>query len=192
MSTFIKAKYFWIFGLILLVWLIEIVNMKTGYRFNEWAIKPRSLRGLLGIPVSPFLHDGVGHLLSNTLPFAILGSIVMMRNSKNFLYVSLLVVFLGGVLIWIMGRSSYHLGASVLIFGYFGYLVAAGWYQRTLSSIAIAVLVFIIYGGSLGGLLPVDMHVSWEGHLFGCLSGILGAWLLHRQPYKKTKTKSGI
>jgi membrane associated rhomboid family serine protease len=192
LSTFIKAKYFWIFGLILLVWLIEIVNMKTGYRFNEWAIKPRSLRGLLGIPVSPFLHDGVGHLLSNTLPFAILGSIVMMRNSKNFLYVSLLVVFLGGVLIWIMGRSSYHLGASVLIFGYFGYLVAAGWYQRTLSSIAIAVLVFIIYGGSLGGLLPVDMHVSWEGHLFGCLSGILGAWLLHRQPYKKTKTKSGI
>ena len=166
--------------------------MNTGYRLNEWAIMPRSLRGLLGIPLSPFLHDGVGHLLSNTLPFAILGSIVMMRNGEKFLYLSLLIMFLGGVLIWILGRSSYHLGASVLIFGYFGYLLAAGWYERTLSSIAVAVLVLVIYGGSLGGLLPVDMHVSWEGHLFGCLSGILGAWLLHRQPYKKTKTKSGI
>ena len=118
--------------------------MNTGYLLNEWAIMPRSLRGLLGIPISPFLHDGVGHLLSNTLPFAILGSIVMMRNGKNFLYVSLLTVFFGGILVWILGRSSYHLGASVLIFGYFGYLLAAGWYQRTLASIAVAVLVFVM------------------------------------------------
>ena len=149
---------------------------------------PRSLRGLLGIPVSPFLHDGVGHLISNSLPFAILGSIVMMRNGKNFLYVSLLIVFFGGILIWTLGRSSYHLGASVLIFGYFGYLLAAGWYERTLASVAVAVLVFVIYGGSLGGILPGDIQVSWEGHLFGFLSGIFGARLLHR----RRSEKSGI
>ena len=166
--------------------------MNTGYILNEWAIMPRSLRGLLGIPISPFLHDGVGHLLSNTLPFAILGSIVMVRNGKNFLYVSLLTVFFGGILIWILGRSSYHLGASVLIFGYFGYLLAAGWYQRTLASIAVAVLVFVIYGGSLGGIFPGEINVSWEGHLFGCLSGIFAAKLLHRRPSVKAERQPSI
>ena len=172
-----KSNLYWMLGLVLLVWLVEIVNLSMGYRLNEWGIRPRSSTGLSGILVSPFLHGGTGHVLSNTLGFAVLGSLVMIRGRMLFLQLSLLIVLLGGGLTWALGRSAYHVGASGLIFGYFGYLLARGWYERTLSSIVIALVVLVIYGGVLWGLLPTDTQISWEGHVFGFLAGILGARL---------------
>jgi membrane associated rhomboid family serine protease len=172
-----KSNLYWMLGLILLVWLVEIVSLSMGYRLNEWGILPRSSRGLVGIPVSPFLHSGIGHVISNTSGFVLLGSVVMMRGRMLFLQLSLLIVLLGGGLTWALGRSAHHVGASGLIFGYFGYLLARAWYERTLSSIVIALVVLVIYGGVLWGLLPTDTQISWEGHVFGFLAGILGARL---------------
>ena len=172
-----KSNLYWMLGLILLVWLVEIVNLSMGYRLNEWGILPRSSRGLVGIPVSPFLHGGIGHVISNTSGFVLLGGVVMMRGRMLFLQLSLLIVLLGGGLTWALGRSAHHVGASALIFGYFGYLLARVWYERTLSSIVIALVVLVIYGGVLWGLLPTDTQISWEGHVFGFLAGILGARL---------------
>lgn len=181
-----KSNLYWMLGLVLLVWLVEIVNLSMGYRLNEWGILPRSSRGLVGIPVSPFLHGGTGHVLSNTLGFAVLGSLVMIRGRMLFLQLSLLIVLLGGGLTWALGRSAHHVGASGLIFGYFGYLLARGWYERTLSSIVIALVVLVIYGGVLWGLLPTDTQISWEGHVFGFLAGILGARLFRSRQKEQT------
>ena len=181
-----KSNLYWMLGLVLLVWLVEIVNLSMGYQLNEWGILPRSSTGLLGIPVSPFLHGGTGHVLSNTLGFAVLGSLVMIRGRMLFLQLSLLIVLLGGGLTWALGRSAYHVGASGLIFGYFGYLLARGWYERTLSSIVIALVVLVIYGGVLWGLLPTDTQISWEGHVFGFLAGILGARLFRSRQKEET------
>ena len=181
-----KSNLYWMLGLVLLVWLVEIVNLSMGYQLNEWGILPRSSRGLVGIPVSPFLHGGIGHVISNTSGFVLLGSVVMMRGRMLFLQLSLLIVLLGGGLTWALGRSAHHVGASGLIFGYFGYLLARGWYERTLSSIVIALVVLMIYGGMLWGLLPTDTQISWEGHVFGFLAGILGARLFRSRQKEQT------
>lgn len=180
-----KSNLYWMLGLVLLVWLVEIVNLSMGYRLNEWGILPRSSRGLVGIPVSPFLHGGIGHVISNTSGFVLLGSVVMMRGRMLFLQLSLLIVLLGGGLTWALGRSAHHVGASALIFGYFGYLLARVWYERTLSSIVIALVVLVIYGGVLWGLLPTDTQISWEGHVFGFLAGILGGRLFRSRQKKE-------
>jgi membrane associated rhomboid family serine protease len=172
-----KSGIYWISGLVLLVWMVELANMALGHRLDEWGILPRTSRGLIGIPLSPFLHGGFGHVFSNTLPFVLLGGVVMMRGKRLFLKLSTLIVFLGGGLLWALGRPSYHVGASMLIFGYFGYLLARGWYERSLGSIAIALAVLMLYGGALLGLFPTETQISWEGHVFGFLAGIVGAHL---------------
>ncbi len=175
LSQQLKSGVFWILGFIMLIWAVELINLTIGHRLCRWGVLPRTLQGLIGIPLSPFLHFGISHVLLNTLPFIVLGGFVILQGTRQFVELSLFVIFLGGIAIWLFGRSSYHVGASGLIFGYFGFLVASGWYDRRLSSFLVAFLTLFLYGGILWGLLPIFPHLSWEGHFFGLLSGILGA-----------------
>ena len=168
------------YGLLLLmaaIWIISIVNFVLGESLNRFGIYPRSVEGLLGLVVSPFLHGGIFHLLSNTMPMLLLGGMVSLRGQVNFWGVTIAVAIVGGLGVWLMGRNAFHIGASGLVFGYFGYLVALGWFERKLSSIAIAVVTLMLYSGLLFGVLPVRSWVSWEGHLFGMLAGCLIAYL---------------
>lgn len=174
----LKTSAFWIFGCTLVIWVVELANLLLGHRLNSLGILPRSLAGLPGILLAPFLHYGIGHVLLNTIPFVILGWLVILYGGRVFLEVSVLVILVSGAGVWLFGRSGYHVGASGLIFGYFGFLVARGWYERSLSSIVIAVITTALYGGLLWGLLPLRTGVSWEAHLFGLLAGILAARLL--------------
>jgi membrane associated rhomboid family serine protease len=173
-----KVSAFWILGIVLLMWGIALVNAALGFRLSAWGIRPRTVSGLLGIPLSPFLHGGIGHVLVNTIPFIILGWLVILHGTRLFLEVSVFVILVSGAGIWLFGRSAYHVGASGLIFGYFGFLVARGYYERSLGSILVAFLTILLYGGMLWGVLPVTARISWEGHLFGLLAGILAARLL--------------
>ena len=130
--------------------------------------------GLWGIPLAPFLHGGFGHALSNTVPLLMLGGLVAARGWQTLLGVTLFVVLLGGAGVWLVARGASHIGASGLVFGYFGYLVARGWYDRRIVSILIAVVVIVVYGGLIFGVLPTDGRVSWEGHLTGLIAGVTG------------------
>lgn len=161
----------------MIIWVVELLNLVLDHRISKWGILPRTPRGLIGIPLSPFLHFGIGHVLLNTVPFVILGGFVIRRGVREFIELSFFIIFVTGAATWLLGRSAYHVGASGLIFGYFGFLVASGWYERSPSSIIIACFTVFLYGGILWGLLPVFAHVSWEGHLFGLLAGILWARL---------------
>jgi membrane associated rhomboid family serine protease len=171
----VKAAAMLVLGCVLLFWLVEFLNLSLGHSLNRLGILPRSFTGLVGIPVSPFLHSGIRHLLLNTIPFVVLGGLVSLRGIREFLELTLFVVVLGGLAVWLFGRSAYHVGASGLIFGYFGYLVASGWYERSIGSVVVAFVTLFLYGGLIWGVLPVFMYVSWEGHLFGLLAGVLGA-----------------
>ena len=131
-----------------------------------------SFRGIL---LSPMLHGSFSHLLSNTLPLLVLGGFVALRGTKTLVGVSLFVVVLGGLLVWLVGRPAIHIGASGLVFGYFGYLLAQGWYERSFVSIMVAVAVLLLYGGMIFGALPQSGFISWEGHLFGLIAGVLAA-----------------
>jgi membrane associated rhomboid family serine protease len=164
--------------MVLIIWVVELVNQLLGHRLNLFGIHPRTVAGLPGIILSPFLHTGIGHVLLNTIPLVILGWLVILHGPRVFLEVSLLIIVVSGIGVWIFGRSGYHVGASGLIFGYFGYLVARGWYERSLSSILIALVTIVLYGGILLGVLPFRAGVSWEAHLFGLLGGILAARLV--------------
>ena len=163
--------------LIVLVWCVEIVNSFFGHALNVYGIYPREAATLSGIILWAFLHSDFQHLVMNTSPLLVMGFFVAMRGVGRFVTVSLIVIVIGGIGVWCFGRSAYHIGASGLVFGYFGYLVALGIYERSIGTVAIAFLTVFYYGGIIFGVLPSDSFVSWEGHLFGLFGGIAAARL---------------
>ncbi len=177
MDLQLRKNLYWILVFVALFWIIELINSFLGHRLSSWGILPRTLTGLKGIPLSPFLHTSIIHVLFNTIPFAVLGGFVMVYGRQMFFEVSIIIIFASGIALWLFGRLSYHVGASGLIFGYFGYLVLRAWYERSLKSFVLAFLTVSLYGGIIWGLLPTFSRISWEGHLFGMLAGILAARL---------------
>lgn len=162
------------------------------HRISAFGIVPRTVDGLRGILLWPFLHASFGHVLSNTLPMAVLGGVIAMRGRRVLLQVSLTVALVSGVGVWVFARPGIHVGASGLVFGYFGYLVARGWYQRSFSAVVVAILVVFFYGGLIFGVLPSFGFVSWEGHLFGLLAGVLAAKIIdERKPGEARQVASG-
>lgn len=159
----------------------HILNMLSGYSLNAFGLQPRSIQGLLGIALSPFLHGSIGHLVSNAFPFAILSALILINGVSRYVTVSLLVVAIGGLLVWGFGRDANHVGASGWVFGLWGYLIAQAWYCRSLKSLGIGLLVLVLYGGMVFGFLPRH-GVSFESHIFGALAGWVTAWLTQSRP----------
>lgn len=165
-----------IFGFLVLLWSIEIVDtLLLGGALQHHGLRPRTLDGLLGIFTMPLLHGDWDHLASNTVPLAIFGTLVLLRGLERFLAVTAVIVLTSGTAVWIVARSSIHIGASGLIFGYLGYLMSMGFWERKLGPILLSLAVGFLYGGMLWGVLPGQPGVSWEGHLFGFLGGVLAA-----------------
>ena len=177
MITQLKSGAFLILGVVCLIWAVEAVNVLSGRQLTSLGVLPRHLSGLIGIPLSPLILGGVSHAMVNTVSFLVLGGLVALRGARALVSVSLIVILCGGAALWLFGRASYHVGASGLIFGYFGYLVARGWYERSTIAIFMALLTLFLYGGLVWGVLPSRSFISWEGHLFGMLAGVLAARL---------------
>ena len=176
-----KSSVLGILGFLAVIWAVEILNGFIGHRLSVWGILPRTTQGLIGIPLSPILHGSFSHVLSNTIPFLVLGGLVGLRGSQPLMRVSLFIIVVGGLAVWLLGRSAIHVGASGLVFGYFGYLVASGWYDRSPGTILAAIAVVVLYGSLIFGVLPTQSFVSWEAHLFGLMAGVLAARLRRRK-----------
>lgn len=159
------------------MWMVEIADQVAfDDGLDRHGILPRSLDGLDGVLWAPFLHGGLGHLVSNTLPVLVLGALVALHGVRRWLVVTLFITLVGGGLTWLFARTAIHIGASLLVFGYITYLVVIGLRERSASGIAIGLLVLLLYGGTLlAGVLPVSSAVSWEGHFFGAIAGGLAA-----------------
>lgn len=161
------------------MWAVEVVDLLPGTSIDRWGVRPRSLRGLLGIVLAPFLHVSFRHLIGNTIPFAVLGAAIALGGVRQFAEVTVITAVVSGLGIWLFGGgSTVHLGASGLVFGFLGYLVARGLVARNPWWIAGGLLVLFFYGGLLWGLLPTS-RISWLGHVFGGMGGALAAWVLH-------------
>ncbi len=175
-------------GLVALMWGVEIVNTLFFQRsigfyrvspgLDIYGIIPRHVIGLRGILFAPFLHANFAHLIGNTIPFIVLGWLIMLRETSDFLWVSVIAGFVSGLGTWIFGSAGVHIGASGVIFGYLGYLLARGYFERSMLSIAMSLFVGTLYGSLIWGILPTQIGISWEGHLFGFLGGVLAARLL--------------
>ena len=175
-----KEQAVFLLGFVAALWLIELVDQLVFHQtLDRNGIRPRSANGLPGILVAPFLHGGIGHLLANSAPLLVLGWLVLLRGMAVFLTVSAIAIVVGGLGVWLFASpNTIHIGASGLIFGYLGYLLLRGYFERSVASILVAVVVGVLYGGALWSVLPSRPGISWEGHLFGFLAGALAARLL--------------
>ena len=146
---------------------------------TKFGIIPRTSWGLIGIFTSPFLHSGIRHLVSNTIPLIVLLFILNYFYHRKAFTVIVFTVIIGGFFVWVFGRSANHIGASGLIYGLAGFLITNGFVEKKLLPLIISAGVIFLYGGLIWGVFPtVYSYVSWEGHLFGTIAGILIAFIL--------------
>ncbi len=179
----VKSQALTLGGFVATFWGVEIINLAV-FRdhLDTFGIIPRNFIGLRGIVFAPFLHGGFGHLLANTIPFVILGWLTMLQRTSDFWVVTVMTMFVGGMGVWLFAQpNSIHIGSSILIFGYLGFLLTRGYFQRNIPSIALSLLVGFIYGGMIWGVFPSSPSVSWQGHLFGFLGGVLAARLIAKE-----------
>jgi membrane associated rhomboid family serine protease len=154
-----------------------LLRALLGQNANRLAIVPRTTGGLFGIVTAPFLHGGLAHLLANLPPFVVLGALVLRHGEHTFLKVALLIAVASGLLVWLCARSAAHMGASGIVFGFFGYLVTYAYFHHTVADVVIAALVLLVYGSLLAGIKPARNGTSFEAHFFGLVAGIGVAWL---------------
>jgi membrane associated rhomboid family serine protease len=174
-----KLQITTLLGVVALLWAVEIVDQVVFNRsLDRFGIFPRTLSGLRGIVFAPFLHGDFAHLLANTLPLVTLGWLIMLRETGDWLVVTVITALCSGIGTWLIGAPSYHIGASGVLFGYFGFLLLRGYFERSVVAIGFSLLVFFLYGSIIWGVLPGQSGISWEGHLCGFLGGVLAARLL--------------
>ncbi len=166
--------------LLAVMWVLEFLDLILPLDLDYLGIHSRDASGLVGIPLAPFLHSGFEHLLANTLPFLILGTLVAWRAGGRFWSVAIIIILLGGVGVWLLGPgNAITIGASGLVFGFLGYLLARGALTRDWIDILVAAGVLLIYGSLLLGATPfgVPAGVSWLAHLTGFAAGIIAAFV---------------
>jgi membrane associated rhomboid family serine protease len=163
-------------------WAALGANALVGGALFQFGIVPRTLAGLRGIIFAPFLHGSVSHLVANTIPFVVLGWLVMLQGRGRFTRVTLAAMLGAGLGAWLLGApGTVHIGASGVIFGYLGFLMLAGWFERNFLNIALSVGVTALWGGLVFGVLPSAIGISWQAHLGGFVGGVLAARALGRR-----------
>ncbi|MDI9640305.1 rhomboid family intramembrane serine protease [Geitlerinema splendidum] len=173
--------------LVAIFWIVEIVDVVVFQgRLDTFGILPRHPIGLRGILLAPFLHGSFNHLIANTLPFLTLGWLVMLKETRDFFIVSAITLLISGLGVWLFGSPGFHIGASGVIFGYLGFLLLRGYFERSFVTIFLSVVVGFFYGSLLWGVLPTVPGISWEGHLFGFIGGGVAAYLLSDRAKSKT------
>lgn len=165
--------------------MVETINLFIARSLNIWGILPRSEEHWIGIFAAPFLHGSVSHFSSNIIPLAVFSVLVLQHGLKRFCYASVFIILVTGVLVWLFGRPAIHVGASCLIYGYFGFLIVAGFVSREFKLIIISLLVGFLYGGMIWGVLPLSPYISFESHLFGALSGAVAGFIWGKDKSKK-------
>jgi membrane associated rhomboid family serine protease len=172
-------------------WVVFVVNnlLLQGHLL-QYGIVPRQIGSLPGIIWAPFLHSSFSHLAANTLPLLVLGGILCARSRTEFALVTIAGILLGGGLTWLLARNASHVGASGLIFCYFGYLASLAYFRRTFGTLCLSVVCLFGYGGILIGVLPTTKAVSWEGHLAGLLAGVALAWVASKVRKKEAAVDS--
>ena len=168
-------------AMVALMWVLEIVDLALDQRLDGYGIEPRDVDGLDGVVTAPFLHVGFGHLIGNTLPFAVMGVVIAFEGPLRLVGVTVIAALVSGLGTWLIAPAdTIHLGASGVVFGYATYLIARGAFNRRFMELAIGVAVVVIWGGALLGGLEPQQGISWQGHLFGAIGGVVAARVLAR------------
>jgi len=161
---------------VVILFLIHSYSTYYGVRLSHYGIYPRELKGLLGILTSPFIHGDWKHLFNNSVPLILLGSALFHFYKRLAPRVWIYSILYTGILVWLGGRPSFHIGASGLVYALASFLFFSGFIRKHRPLMAISMVVVFIYGGMIWGIFPRDEHISWEGHLFGAFNGLFWAF----------------
>jgi membrane associated rhomboid family serine protease len=157
--------------LVLILWIIKMIEVRTGKNFAQYGLFPRDINHLYGILTSPFIHADWKHLFNNSVPIFILGWALFHFYNEVAWKIILWVTIMAGFWTWISARASFHIGASGLLYGMFSFLLFSGFIRRNKQLISLSFLVAFLYGSLVWGLLPIDYKTSWESHLWGFVAG---------------------
>ncbi|HQD21982.1 MAG TPA: rhomboid family intramembrane serine protease [Arachnia sp.] len=175
-------------GILAVMWALELLDAVTLNALDSFGIQPRQLSELPNILWAPLLHFGWPHLISNSVPFLVLGVLTYLSGTGRFVATTLISAIVSGLTAWLLAPpGSITAGASGVIFGYLTYLLVRGFYTRKIGQILLAVVVFAIYGTVLLGVLPGTPGVSWQAHLGGAVGGVLSAWWLHGRDLRRIR-----
>ncbi len=166
--------------LVTIIWAVFIIDLALpGITFNNFGILPRKLEGLSGIFISPFLHGGLPHITSNSIPLLALAAFVRLSIGSTQMRIVMFMGVVGsGLGTWIFGSGDLVIGASGLVFALIGFLLADAYFSPSLRSWTVAILSFILYSGALMSLFDFLPFVSWAAHFWGLVSGVAIALLL--------------
>lgn len=165
------------FFTVLLLFIIHVIKVLTHIQFGLFGIFPRDVRSLPGIFTSPFIHGSFEHLFSNILPLFATMFIILLFYKRIAIRSILLIYLLTGISVWIGARPAFHIGASGVVYGLVSFIFWLGIFRRNMKSIALALIVLIMYSGYIAGIIPNTKGISWESHLFGGFIGIFVAYL---------------
>jgi len=172
---------------VLLMWIAKLVEITAGLEFTRYGIFPLNIDGLKGILFSPFIHADFSHLISNSLPFFILGFMLVYFYRRITYQIFFLLYFLTGVSTWLIGREAWHIGASGVVYALAAFHFVSGIIRSDVRLLTLSVVVVFLYGGLVWGLLPIRPEISWEGHLSGAIWGIVLAFYYRRYIIRREK-----
>ena len=171
-----KYPFVFPFLFVLILWAIKLFEIQNNISFSHYAVFPRDLNKLFGIFVTPFVHADFEHLTNNSLPLLVLGTVVFYFYREVAVKIFVLVWLLSGFWVWMAARPAFHIGASGVVYGLSSFIFFSGLFRKYYKMIAISLLVVFLYGSMVWGIFPMEKGVSWEGHLFGAVSGLILAY----------------
>lgn len=185
----IRSGFYISLFFIAIMWAVKGIEILFDVSFGEYGVYPHTLTGLRGILFSPFIHGDLYHLFDNSIPLLALGTLLFYFYRDIAWEVSLLTWLISGFWLWIIGRPSFHIGASGFVYALAGFLFFSGIFRRNASLLTISLLVVFLYGSLIWGIFPIDQHISWEGHLAGAVAGTLMAWNYRKKGPKNPEPK---
>jgi membrane associated rhomboid family serine protease len=171
-----------------IMWTVGAINWMLDGLLAAYGVIPRSSLGLRGVVFAPFIHGNWNHLAANSVPFLTLGWLILLRETRHFIPITLLTMLGAGAGAWFFGApGSVHIGASGVIFGYLGFLMVTGVFDRSILSILLSILVTAVWGGLAQGVMPGTPGVSWQAHLGGFVGGVLAAYFFRTARRSKSR-----
>jgi len=187
MKTSIVRHLFYPVVLVVLIWCVKIIEYLFNLSFIEYGVYPRKIEGLTGVLFSFFIHKDFTHLINNTIPLLVLTTLLFYFYKKISIKLLFHFVLVSGLLTWSIARDSYHIGASGGIYAIASFLVISGIIRNNPKLSAVSFVVVFLYGSLVWGILPIEEHISWEGHLSGMVTGFLIAYFYKEEGPKRKK-----
>jgi membrane associated rhomboid family serine protease len=174
-SITFRQSFYTVLWFVILLWLIHIASTVSGLDLVRYGVYPGEISGLRGILFAPLIHGSFAHVFSNTLPLLVMGTDMLLGYPRSSKYVFPIIYFGVGLLVWLFGRESFHVGASGIAFGLLAFVFVVGALRWDKRAIALSCLVFFMYGSMIWGIFPTEPGVSFESHFFGAVIGVLCA-----------------